>query len=164
MKLLQLPCGWILTQKYIDIAGVTINLRSSRKTAHCPDCLKHSTGVHSYRRRRIQHLPSSGQPLWLVFSIRHWYYRNSSCARKIFAKSLTPFAGAHQQSSQALQDLQQQLGLIAGGEAGRRAATAVGLKSSADTLLRRGISVPKIHVLATPHIGIDKWAWRRGHR
>ncbi|WP_435300754.1 hypothetical protein, partial [Escherichia coli] len=41
--------------------------------------------------------------------------RNPACSRKIFAESLAPFASSHQQSSQALQNLQRQLGLIAGG-------------------------------------------------
>ena len=117
-KLFQLPCGWILTQQSVGADGVTINLCSSRKTAHCPECLNRSSSVHSCRLRRIQHLPCSGQTLWLVFAVRHWYCRNPSCPRKIFAESLAPFAGSRQQSSQALQNLQRQLGLIAGGEAG----------------------------------------------
>ncbi|EPT5620354.1 ISL3-like element ISEc38 family transposase, partial [Escherichia coli] len=99
-----------------------------------------------------------------VFSVRHWYCRNPACSRKIFAESLAPFAGSHQQSSQALQNLQRQLGLIAGGEAGKRAATAVGLRCSADTLLRRVINTPETKQSGAPHVGIDEWAWHRGHR
>ncbi len=45
---------------------------------------------------------------------------------------LPPFAGSHQQSSQALQNLQRQQGLIAGGEAEKLSGTL--------------------------HIGIDEWA------
>ncbi|MCQ0401449.1 ISL3 family transposase, partial [Escherichia coli] len=135
-----------------------------RKTAQCPECFKRSDSVHSCRRRRIQHLPCSGHTLWLVFSVRHWYCRNPACSRKIFAESLAPFAGSHQQSSQALQNLQRQLGLIAGGEAGKRAATAVGLRCSADTLLRRVINTPETKQSGAPHVGIDEWAWHRGHR
>ncbi|MGR5818297.1 ISL3-like element ISEc38 family transposase, partial [Escherichia coli] len=134
------------------------------KTAQCPECFKRSDSVHSCRRRRIQHPPCSGHTLWLVFSVRHWYCRNPACSRKIFAESLAPFAGSHQQSSQALQNLQRQLGLIAGGEAGKRAATAVGLRCSADTLLRRVINTPETKQSGAPHVGIDEWAWYRGHR
>ncbi|STU48611.1 putative transposase [Klebsiella pneumoniae] len=123
----------------ISSGGITLHLHGKRKTVQCPECFKRSDSVHSCRRRRIQHLPCSGQTLWLVFSVRHWYCRNPACSRKIFAGSLVPFASSHQQSSQALQNLQRQLGLIAGGEAGKRAATAVGLRCSADTLLRRVI-------------------------
>ena len=161
--LLQLPCGWRCSQQIISPDGITLHLHGKRKTAQCPECFKRSDSVHSCRRRRIQHLPCSGQTLWLVFSVRHWYCRNPACSRKIFAESLAPFAGSHQQSSQALQNLQRQLGLIAGGEAGKRAATAVGLRCSADTLLRRVINTPETKQSGAPHVGIDEWAWHRGH-
>ncbi|WP_326391486.1 transposase family protein, partial [Escherichia coli] len=104
--LLQLPCGWRCSRQIISSDGITLHLHGKRKTAQCPECFKRSDSVHSCRRRRIQHLPCSGQTLWLVFSVRHWYCRNPACSRKIFAESLAPFAGSHQQSSQALQNLQ----------------------------------------------------------
>ncbi len=162
--LLQLPCGWRCSRQIISSDGITLHLHGKRKTAQCPECFKRSDSVHSCRRRRIQHLPCSGQTLWLVFSVRHWYCRNPACSRKIFAGSLAPFAGSHQQSSQVLQNLQRQLGLIAGGEAGKRAATAAGLRCSADTLLRRVINTPETKQSGAPHVGIDEWAWHRGHR
>ena len=161
--LLKLPCGWRCCRQIISSDGITLHLHGKRKTAQCPECFKRSDSVHSCRRRRIQHLPCSGQTLWLVFSVRHWYCRNPACSRKIFAESLAPFAGSHQQSSQALQNLQRQLGLIAGGEAGKRAATAAGLRCSADTLLRRVINTPETKQSGAPHVGIDEWAWHRGH-
>ena len=162
--LLQLPCGWRCSRQIISSDGITLHLHGKRKTAQCPECFKRSDSVHSCRRRRIQHLPCSGQTLWLVFSVRHWYCRNPACSRKIFAGSLAPLASSHQQSSQALQNLQRQLGLIAGGEAGKRAATAAGLRCSADTLLRRVINTPETKQSGAPHVGIDEWAWHRGHR
>ncbi|WP_323133488.1 transposase family protein, partial [Klebsiella pneumoniae] len=68
--------------------GKTLHLRATRKTASCPECLARSNSVHSCRRRRIQHLPYSGQALWLVFAIRHWYCRNPSCSRKFLLNRL----------------------------------------------------------------------------
>ncbi|KTH45778.1 transposase [Enterobacter hormaechei subsp. steigerwaltii] len=63
-----------------------------------------------------------------------------------------------------LKNLQHQLGLIAGGEAGRRAAVASGIQISADTLLRRVVQAPEQTENRTRHVGIDEWAWHRGHR
>lgn len=83
--LLQLPCGWQYGRQVISRDGITLHLRGKRKTALCPECLKRSDSVHSCRQRRIQHLPCSGQALWLIFAIRHWYCRNPACPRKIFA-------------------------------------------------------------------------------
>ncbi|WP_239043476.1 ISL3 family transposase [Citrobacter freundii] len=162
--LLQLPCGWQSSRQITGSDGITLHLRATRKTAQCPECLKRSRSVHSCRRRRIQHLPCSGRTLWLIFAVRHWYCRNPSCSRKIFAESLAPFAGPQQQSSALLQNLQHQLGLIAGGEAGRRAAVASGIQISPDTLLRRVVQAPEQTENRTRYVGIDEWAWHRGHR
>lgn len=56
-----------------------------------------------------------------------------------------------------MQKLQYQLGVIAGGEAGQRAATAAGLRTSADTLIRRVITTPETKQPCTPLVGIDEW-------
>lgn len=40
----------------------------------------------------------------------------------------------------------------------------MGLRCSADTLLRRVINTPKTKQSGAPHVGIDEWAWHRGHR
>lgn len=60
--------------------------------------------------------------------------------------------------------MQHQLVLIAGGEAGRRAAVASGMQISADTLLRRVVQTPEQVESRTRHVGIDEWAWHRGRR
>lgn len=162
--LLQLPCGWQSSRQISGSDGITLHLRATRKTAQCPEYLKRSRSVHSCRRRRIQHLPCSGQTLWLIFAVRHWYCRNPSCPRKIFAESLAHFVDPQQQSSTLLQNMQRQLGLIASGEAGRRAAVASGMQISADILLRRVVQAPEQAENRTRHVGIDEWAWHRGHR
>lgn len=60
--------------------------------------------------------------------------------------------------------MQHQLGLIAGGDAGKRAALASPMQISADTLLRRVTQAPKQAENQTRHVGIDEWTWHRGHR
>jgi len=85
------------------------------------------------------------------------------CQQHIFAGSLSPFAEHHQQSSVALQKLQQQFGLIAGGNAGKRAASSIGVQTSAETLLRRVVKAPGLRQSKTPHIGFYEWACQRGH-
>ena len=39
----------------------------------------------------------------------------------------------------------------------------MGLRCSADTLLRRVINTPETKQSGAPHVGIDEWAWHRGH-
>ncbi|CNC17991.1 Uncharacterised protein [Yersinia pseudotuberculosis] len=64
--LLQLPRGWQVLQQITSPLGVSINLRATRKSANCPECLKCGRAVHSCRRRHIQYLPCSGQTLYLT--------------------------------------------------------------------------------------------------
>lgn len=162
--LLQLPCGWQSIRQTTGHDRVTIHLQATRKTSRCPECMKLSNSVHSCRRRRNTASAMLRAGSLADFAVRHWYCRNPSCSRKIFAESLPPFAGSRQQASQSLQKLQYQLGLIAGGKAGQRAATAADLRTCADTILRRVISTPETKQPGTPHVGIDEWAWQRGHR
>ena len=56
--LLQLPVGWKTIRSVVNDDGVTLHLQSTRKTAHCPNCLIRSHSAHSFRQRRIQHLSS----------------------------------------------------------------------------------------------------------
>ncbi len=125
------------SRQIINADGITLHLHGKRKTAQCPECFKRSDSAHSCRRCKIQHPPCSGQTLWLVFSVRHWYCRNPACSRKIFVGALVPFASSHQQSSQVLQNLQRQPGLIAGDEAGKRAATGTRVHEIGSAELRR---------------------------
>jgi transposase len=55
-------------------------------------------------------------------------------------------------------------GLTLGGEAGTRLATRLGLRISPDTLLRLVQAAPTPAPSAPQSIGVDEWAWRRGHR
>ncbi len=147
----KLPCGWRCSRQIISADGITLHPRGKRKIVQCPECFKRSDFVIVVVGAGYT-IYCSGQTLWLVFSVRHWCSRNPACSRKIFAGSLAPFVGY----SQALQNLQRQLGLIAGGEAEKRAATAVGLRCSADTLLRRVIDTPETKLSGSPHVGIDE--------
>lgn len=161
--LLQLPQGWKIRNQQNTPNGILIDLDKCGASAHCTKCKRKSKSVHSYRKRRLQHAPCAGQAVYLTFNIRHWYCRNSSCEKTIFADSLAPFADPKQQATNLLQKQQRQLGLIAGGEAGKRAATSTGISTSSDTILRHIIFSPESEPIKTPHIGIDEWAWQRGH-
>jgi len=74
-------------------------------------------------------------------------------------------AAPHGRRTSRLADIQRHIGLGLGGAAGARLAQRLGLPVSGSTLLRlvrRGASAST----TTPPrvIGIDDWAWRRGHR
>jgi transposase len=66
-----------------------------------------------------------------------------------------------------LSDLQRHLVLALGGEAGSRLATRLAIPTSPDTLLRLALARSRDRPDSSPPtprvLGVDDWAWRRGH-
>jgi transposase len=58
----------------------------------------------------------------------------------------------------------QAIGIALGGHAGARLAARLRLPTSAATLLRLVRVAPRPPVPALQAVGVDEWAWRRGHR
>jgi DNA-binding NarL/FixJ family response regulator len=58
----------------------------------------------------------------------------------------------------------QAIGIALGGQAGARLAARLRLPTSASTLLRLVRAAPTPHTPALQAVGVDEWAWRRGHR
>ena len=108
-------------------------------------------------------MPWQGRILYLHLRVRRFRCANRDCRRRIFAERLA-LTQPKARRTLRLREIQQQIGLALGGEPGSRLAARLAMPVSGDTLLRliraRGsgiVSPPRI-------IGVDDWAWRRGHR
>lgn len=135
-------------------------------TAACPDCGTPSCSVHSRYERHLADLPWQGRPVALRIQARRFRCAAPACIRRTFAESLSGVAAAAARRTERLGGLHSCLGLALGGEAGARLASRLAISTSPDTLLRAvrsgdgGIQAPP-----TPRVlGVDDWAWRRGHR
>src|SRR5262249_17239679 len=56
------------------------------------------------------------------------------------------------------------IGFAVGGEAGARLAAHLAMPTSPDTLLRRVKSAPDGTDPPPRYVGVDDWAWKKGHR
>jgi transposase len=137
--------------------------RSTGERAACPLCHQPSARVHSSYSRRLADLPWQGRILYLHLRVRRFRCANRDCRRRIFAER-PALTQPKARRTLRLREIQQQIGLALGGEPGSRLAGRLAMPVSGDTLLRliraRGaelVSPPRI-------IGVDDWAWRRGHR
>ena len=100
----------------------------------------------------------------ILVAARRFYCVNAGCVRLTFAERLADVALTSGRRTVRLRDLQHQLGLALGGEAGARMATRIAVPTSPDTLLRLTSTAQSIGPVAAPPrvLGVDDWAWRRG--
>lgn len=155
-----------ITQVIHASEHVTIETVPWLTSADCPICRMSSERVHSVYRRVLQDLPWQGRPVTLHVAARRFLCLNRTCARRTFVERLPDVARLSGRRTSRLRDLHYHLGLALGGEAGARLASRLATPISADTLLRLASSCPDNGARrATPQVlGIDDWAWRRGHR
>jgi len=160
-----LPPGLVI--EHIEIGGAEILAvaRSRSETSCCPVCGRRSTQIHSRYWRCLADLPAHGRRVRISLEVRRFRCGDSGCRRKIFAEQFEgeitqPFA----RRTSRLQNIVHHLGLALGGRPGQSLARRLLLPVSKDTLLR-AVRSHSFDQHATPQVvGIDDWAWKRGHR
>ena len=117
--------------------------------------------VSPYRRRSAlaracRADPDRGAPLSLAAL---------ECPRRIFTEHLPAIAaGPWSRRTGRLGEIQRHLGLALGGQAGARLAERLAMPASGDTLLRLVRRIEPEEPAVVRAVGIDDWAWRKGHR
>ncbi|CAG2153088.1 ISL3 family transposase ISMno5 [Cupriavidus numazuensis] len=105
------------------------------------------------------------QRVVLAIEVRRFKCTNANCPRRTFAENIDALAGRHQRRTRSQARALHALGHALGGEAAARLADLLGLRTSADTVLRELRRVPERKRKPRPRvIGIDDWAIARGHR
>jgi transposase len=163
--LLPSPSEVSLEQLFSDADLMTIVVRACRSSAACPACSHVSDRVHSRYIRTIADLPWQGVRVRFRLHTRRFFCDQSSCARQTFSEPLPDTVAPYARRTRRLNEALQLIGLALGGEAGsRRLAMRLSLNASPATLLRR-VRQSVLPTLATPRVlGVDDWAWKRGHR
>jgi transposase len=141
-----------------------MELRCTDLSVPCPDCNCPSRRVHSRYPRTINDLPWRGTPVVIHWRARKFFCDNPDCHRRIFAEQLPGLAASQGRNTAQLDETLIDIGLECGGEPGRRLAAELGISTSGDTILRRLRSIPAEADLHPQTIGIDDFAFRKGHR
>jgi transposase len=140
-------------------------LRASRSFSVCPVCGTASRRVHSRYLRKLADLPWEKLPVVILLQVRKFFCVEASCRRSIFTEQLPGTAARYSRRTYRLSEALNWITLALGGQAGARLAGRLGLLVSGSTLLRqlrrRACRAP---VVAPRVLGIDDWAWRKGHR
>jgi len=147
-----------------DAGQIVLLAASTGPTAVCPLCHQVSRRVHSHYQRTIADLPWSATPVSLVVQVRRFFCPNDQCPRRIFCERLHRLADAYRRRTQRVCLAVGAIGLALGGRAGARLAQQLHLTCSRLTVLRLVAALPVPAVWAVRVLGIDDFAFKRGHR
>jgi transposase len=158
------PAGFVVEQVLPSPDRLIIISRVRASAAACPVCDRPSVRVHSRYTRKLADLPWQGRHVHIHVRARRFHCGNATCARRIFAERLPGERGSRAQRTARLSDIQRHVALALGGAPGARLANRLGMPTSRDTLLRLVRRRPAEPIVTPRVIGVDDWAWRRGHR
>jgi transposase len=148
----------------VEQATLRLQLTATAPDARCPCWAGPSSSVHSRDPRHLTAPPWGTRVVGLHLSVRKFVCRNTSCMRRIFTERLPDLVAPSTRTTHRLTTVLRASGIALGGPAGARLAARLRLPTSPATLSRLVRAAP---VPATPALrvmGVDEWAWRRGHR
>jgi transposase len=156
--------GFRIEQTSVENHQVVLVLSRTRRQGRCPLCKRRSERIHSRYHRTLADLPIRGYPVRLQVRVRRFFCLRRRCPRQIFAEPLAELAAPYARRTQPLGNSQQQVGLALGGNAGARLTCWIGMPTSASTLLRLVRRMPAPESDALRVVGVDDWAFKKGHR
>ena len=134
---------------------VVIHAGNISPTATCPACGQPSQSLHSRYARAPDDLAISEKSVTLHLRVRRYRCRNPNCARVTFAEAFPELIATRSRRTNRLQNVQLQVSLAIGAEAGTRLLHKLHASTSADTLLRLTRAFP-IAPPDTPRVlGVD---------
>lgn len=158
----ELP-GLQLQQILLDGDRIALTLQTTAPSVPCPSCAQSAHRVHSHYRRRLGDLPWQGRRVQLQVLARRFFCDTDDCPRRVFTERLPAVAAPYARTTARLTEAHRLLGFALGGEAGARLAALLAMPTSPDTRSRR-VRQAEFPDSATPRVlGVDDWAFRRGH-
>ena len=160
------PCarGIRLTEITIEEESVRLQLTATAPTAACPCWAVSSSSVHRRSQRHLTDLPWRTHAVRLQLTVRKFRCRNPSWTRRLFTAPLPALVATDARPTRQRVTALRTIGLALGGKAGARLAAPLRLPTSPSPLLRLVRTAPMPHPPALQAVGVDAWAWRRGHR
>jgi transposase len=145
--------------------AIEVELRACRPSSLCPICGSSATRVHSRYQRTIADLPWEGVPVKILLQARKFFCSEERCSRSVFTEQLPGTVARHARRSCRSSEALSWVTLALGGRAGARLARKLGLLAGRSTLLRQLRKRSRPSVSPAPRVlGIDEWAWKKGHR
>jgi transposase len=164
-----LPCieGIAIDSIAATYHSIVLRLATNAPYVACPLCGVQTGRVHSRYERTLADLPWNRIAVRIHLRSRKLFCDNPACGRSIFTEPLPELAARYARKTLRMQEVLYLIGYVLGGKAGARVAVGLGLSTSPDTLLRRVRQVAaqqSIGATGLRIVGVDDWAFRKGHR
>src|SRR5215813_15539353 len=101
-SLLPSSCAVRLTEVTLEQASVWLQLTATAPTAACPRCTVSSSSIHSRYQRHLTDLPWATRAVHLQLTVRRFFCRNPTCARRIFTERLPDLVAAYRHQTHRL--------------------------------------------------------------
>ncbi len=163
-SLLSLPEGLRIESIQLQGTRLLMGVVAVCPFSRCPLCAEVASQIHSQYQRTLHDVPCGGRKVVLRLSVRKFFCRNPSCARKIFTERLPTFVEPWARVTLRLAEAVEAIGLATSGELGTRLADRIGFHASPSTVLRRIMDVPTDVSSQVSYLGIDDWSFRRGRK
>ncbi len=169
MNLLQhlLPDSSALALKHWELDTAThqfvITVESTQVIAHCPLCQAPTGRVHSRYQRTLRDLPLVQFSLTLLLEVCKFFCLNDACQRRIFTERLPSLVAPWARRTTRYTEHLIAMGLELGGSAAARLSYRLGYGYSRNTFLRLLASLPLPEVVTPKILGVDDFAFRKGH-
>jgi transposase len=147
----------------VDEKILNIEICTKAKQGICPDCQQKSSRVHSHYDRTVRDLPVSAFSVVLNLTVRRYFCDNPDCERCTFVERMPGAIETYARRTARLVASQREVGFLAGGETGAKIVRKLALPTSPDTLIRLVRNAPMPERPTPKILGIDDWAFRRGH-
>ena len=164
ISLFALPSGVEMIAYSRQEGRLCVSLLSTQLSSCCPLCGSPATRIHSRDPRRLADLPSAGQPVRFLLSVRKFFCDVPTCPRKIFTERLAPFVAPSARVTHRLFQIVQVIGLATGGRLGVRVTDRLGIQTTRQTILRRIMALPTAPIGQVVELGIDDFSFRRGRK
>lgn len=158
-----IPDPFIRLEKFSQqLDGYIFHLVSTKSFTHCPHCHCYTSKKHSTYMRYIQDLPSANMPVMIQLTAHKWRCLSSKCPKRIFTERFTWLESYARRTVRAT-DLLRHFAFSTSCLVGAKLAKAANLSVSHDTLLRIIYQTDVMPKMISPILGIDEFAWRKGH-
>jgi len=156
--------GLRILDQQIAPAGITITCEGAAKEARCPVCGSVSRRRHSSYTRLLMDVPADGRTVSILLSVRRFRCVHRQGRRRLFAERFPQLVRSYARSTERLDALLTRIGVFLGGEGGARLCEELCVPVSPDTILRLLYRMELTPAGELRVVGIDDWAWRKGHQ